>query len=260
MRQKSAWALGRLEVAAGRESVAALVKLLEDPDPVMRRTSAGALGDIGRPTAQPAVDMLLKAFRGDSDPSVKRAVLAALVNVVGPETKKAAAELTTALKQMRENKDVDIVELRDVAFALANIGGRDALPAVPVLTEGLSDADPAQRQQSSAALGNIGESAADAVPKLAEVLNNDKDADVRRNAALALGRIGPKAMSAVPNLIKALDPSEPDEVRRYAVEAIAYVGQDAAERACKDLIRIIKEDKAWRVRQAPYGAERCSGS
>ena len=115
----------------------------------MRRTSAGALGDIGRPTAQPAVDMLLKAFRGDSDPSVKRAVLAALVNVVGPETKKAAAELTTALKQMRENKEVVIVELRDVAFALANIGGRDALPAVPVLTEGLSDADPAQRQQSS---------------------------------------------------------------------------------------------------------------
>ena len=106
--------------------------------------------------------------------------------------------------------------------------------------------------RAARSLGGLGEYAADAVPKLGEVLNNDKDAEVRRNAALALGRIGPKAKSAVPNLIKALDPSEPDDVRRYAVEAIAYIGEkspDVIERALRDLIRVIREDKAWRVRQ-----------
>ncbi len=260
VRQNAAWALGQLGDAGGaRDAVPTLRRLLSksnEKDELVRRDAATALSDIGRSKGTPtqdeldAVNDLVKAFRTDDDKRVRRAALTALVNVARPENKAAAKELTAILNNMRaEGKSADIEQLYDVAYALGNIGGKDGQAALPVLLQGLDDPDPAQRQQSSASLGGLGEYAADAVPKLGEVLNNDKDADVRRNAALALGRIGPKAKSAVPNLVKALDPSEPDDVRRYAVEAIAYIGPEAAERALRDLFRVIRDDKAWRVRQ-----------
>lgn len=256
VRQNAAWALGRLR-SAGSDAVGPLTQKLSsavEPDPLVRRDVARAIGEIGRPASKPeadrAVNALVRAVRADSDPRVRREALTSLVNVVAPGDTNAAKELRNLLSQKPRSKNsAEIEERYDIAFALGNIGGRDGQAAVPVLVEGLSDPDPNMREKSAGSLANIGEFAGDAVGKLGQLLTEDLDPKVRRNCALALGKIGKRSIAALDNIKKALNPSEPDDVRRYAVEAIAYIGKEAAEKSKNELVRIIREDRAWRVRQ-----------
>jgi HEAT repeat protein len=241
VRQNAAWAVGRLGTELGKPAVPALARALQDADALVRRDTARALGDLG-PGAHAAVPAMVRCFnRREEDPAIRKTVLHALVRVLGPEDRAAAAELKSALTE----SDPEIV--RTAALALGCIGGSAGAPAVPVLCEILQDPESNNRAAAAAALARIGRDAAPAVPTLDKALA-DRSPVVRRNAALALARIGPKAEPAMPNLIRLLTPEQPDEVRLYAMEALAFIGP-AVEAVIPDLLRVLKDDSNWRVRQ-----------
>jgi HEAT repeat protein len=186
---------------------------------------------------------MLKCFnRKDETAAVRKTVLHALVNVVGPEDKAAVAELKPALA------DADPEIVRTAALALGSIGGQGAAPAVPALCEILKDPESNNRAVAAAALARIGPDAASAVAVLDRALA-DRSPVVRRNAALALSRIGPKAEAALPDLVRLLNAEQPDEVRLYAMEAVAFIGGPGLEAVVPDLLRVLKDDSNWRVRQ-----------
>jgi HEAT repeat protein len=242
VRQTAASALGRLGAELARPGVPALARALQDADAIVRRDTARALGEIG-PAARAAVPEMLKCFnRKDETPAVRKTILHALVNVVGPEDKAAVPDLKPALA----DSDPEIV--RTAALAMGSIGGPAAAPAVPVLCEILQNPEGDSRAVAAAALARIGPDAAAAVPALGKALA-DPTPVVRRNAALALARIGAKAEAAVPDLVRLLNAEQPHEVRLYAMEAIAYIGGPALDAAVPDLLRVLKNDSNWRVRQ-----------
>src|SRR5204862_24838 len=82
--QNAAWALGRIGPRLGRPAVTDLCQALSDRDPSVRRDVAGALGEM-QGEARSAAPLLLRRFRDDDDPTVRKSALTALVNVVGPE-------------------------------------------------------------------------------------------------------------------------------------------------------------------------------
>jgi HEAT repeat protein len=243
VRQNAAFALGQLEL--GAEALAtvlpALCKALaEDADALVRRDAALALGKIGR-DAHMGVKLLLDRSRNDSDVVVRRTALDVLVGVVTPEDKDIAVDL----KKLLKSGDAD--SQRSAALALANIGGSEAEPAVPLLCQSLKkDADLPSRRVAVAALLNIGPYAVEAVPHLMTALS-DSDTEVRRGAALCLARIGPDAREAIPTLLKMMQPGEPDEVRMFVAEALANIDPDEAE-VVKTLIRVLQERENWAVR------------
>jgi hypothetical protein len=87
--------------------------------------------------------------------------------------------------------------------AAADALGRIGQPAVPSLSDALSDPDPVVRLQSCRALAYMGAQAKDAVPALIQALN-DSEGGVREAAADALGQIGQPAAPAVPPLMQML--------------------------------------------------------
>lgn len=265
VRQNAAWALGKLGFDDVKPAVEALAERLTGPDsdPVVRRDSAGALADIDAgvrrkrasegtdPSAQTLANLLALSrsgkpalalsLKGETDPQVRKAVLSALVNLVGPDDTAAA----DAIRPLLRDRDADTS--RAAAFALGNVGGPKAEPAVPILREALKDKSAAVRSQAVGALSNIGPEAASAVPDLIRALT-DEEAEVRAGAARALARIGPKAEPAVSHLVKNLDLAQPPLVRRFACEALSRIGEGLKPYAA-DLIRVLKDDKDASVRQ-----------
>ena len=81
--------------------------------------------------------------------------------------------------------------------------GQIGTPAVPALSQALTDADPIVRIEACRALGFMGAKANDAVPALTLALNDAQEA-VQLEAAKALGDIGEAAGPAVPRLMEML--------------------------------------------------------
>jgi HEAT repeat protein len=254
VRENAAWALGQLRSHVSDDSMRALMKVLEkqeDNDALVRRDAATALGEIGRGRAHDAVLAVLKAGRFDKDYRVRRSALTALVRIVNPGDRIVAAGLKEEMKKLQEDKRSDPEMIRDIAFALGNIGGEDARPAIAILRDGLSDDDVEQRKLAAAALVNVGPDAFSVFDSLIKALH-DPEPDVRRNAALAISHMKGRAAAAIPELVRLLDPAQPSEVRLYASEAIAYIGREAPDKlvaVLPELSRAIREDKEWRVRQ-----------
>jgi HEAT repeat protein len=200
-----------------------------------------ALAEFGA-SARPAVPLLLARFKEDRDPLTRKTALTTLANLVGPGDQAIAKDLCAALG------DNDREVVRAAALALANIGGADAGAAVPALCEALHEGEVEARRQAAAALAHLGSEAASSVASLAQSLA-DGDAVVRRNAALALGRIGKKAELAVPMLARTLAANtEPDEIRMFAAEALWQISP-AIEPAVPTLLRLLKEESNYRLRQ-----------
>ena len=78
MRQNAAWALGKLGKAAGEDGVEQLRVLLKDDEPLVRRDAMHALGEIGNPTAHPAVATMLKTAGVEKAGVVRKAAVEAL--------------------------------------------------------------------------------------------------------------------------------------------------------------------------------------
>jgi HEAT repeat protein len=241
VKQRVAWALGRLGPAKAQTALGDMVLTLADPDAGVRREAAAALGQFGS-AAHSAISALVISFKQDRDLEVRKTAIRALVNVVNGNDTELARDLSPALK------DDDPEMAYSVALVLANIGGAAARSAVPVLCRTLQSSDVALRRESALAMARIGVEAAEGVTELTRALN-DVDPLVRRNAALALGRVGPKAGPSVPllmNLFSAHD--QPMEIRAAAGEALSRISP-AVESAIPALLKLLKEETDSRLKQ-----------
>ena len=79
--------LGKLGQEAGPDGVAQLRGLLKDGDPLVRRDAMYALGEVGNPTAHPAVSAMMQAAGTESSGVVRKAAVEALSKLVGPDDK-----------------------------------------------------------------------------------------------------------------------------------------------------------------------------
>jgi len=113
-------------------------------------------------------------------------------------------------------------DARARARAARTLGLVGARAAVPALTRGLADPEPAVRAQAALALASIGEAGA-AVPALRVTLR-DRDAWVREESARALGMLAAPDADLAGDLITALADATPG-VRRQAARALGRVAQ-----------------------------------
>lgn len=220
VREAIAFALGEIgrdSLLAGRDAdlVPLLAKTLKDPDPLVRRSAAFALGCLaeGADAALPA----LAAALGDDSAAVRQNAAWALGKLGAP----AVPALRQALK------DADGLVQRDAAASLNQVPPDAAKAALPELLEVCRVGNSQARRASlDVLLRVVGPDDKAAIPALQQALL-DTDLEVRRNAALALSNIGgPEAVPALNVLLDALRRGEP-ELRRQAAAAIRNLGPEA---------------------------------
>jgi HEAT repeat protein len=278
VREAIAFALGEiaresLAGAADPNLLPALIKALKDDEPLVRRSAAYALGNLGR-DAEPARDALeaaladakaevrqnvawalgklgasgvpaLRKALGDGDPLVKRDAANSLAGIEIAAVRPALGEL---LKLCGENNS----EVRRSALAaLVRIVGPEDTGAAASIRQALLDPDFEVRCNAALVLSNIGGKEAKAGLDVLLGALKKENVELRRQAAAAIHSIGPDAEKAVPALIQALrDPDE--ETRGNAALALGGIGQ-AAEKAVPALVELIasiKEHSKTRVNAA----------
>ncbi|HYT89525.1 MAG TPA: HEAT repeat domain-containing protein [Gemmataceae bacterium] len=252
VRRSAAFALGSIR-KADQPVLDALAAKLKDNDPAVRQNVAWALGRLGDKAA-PALKQALK----DGDPLVRRDAAKALDELSEDAAYQAIPELLACCG----NKDI---EERKAAYAsLVRLLGppddpEDAKEAMlrkdakAMMLKGLSD--PEIEIRRNAALGFAGLGGPDAVPAIPVLLdilrlksNDPNILNLRRSAALAFGSIGPAAKDAVPDLRTAL--SDPDEEIRHNA-AVSCIGlKKEAESLLPDLVKLLTNRKeSDRVRE-----------
>src|SRR5262249_27334642 len=147
-----------------------LARALDDPDEMLRRRAAVALGSLGAEARQ-AAPALVKAL-ADPSPAVRRWAAAA-VGELGPIAPQAIPALIGGLA------DDDARHRALSAAARVRMGGR----AVPRLVEALCHPDPTLRCHAPRILGRTGRP--EAVAALAGLVD-DPDPEVRAEVAAAL--------------------------------------------------------------------------
>jgi HEAT repeat protein len=235
VRQNAAWALGKL--GTGTKELAAR---LRDDNALVRRDAAQALGEIaksaGKKEASPAGNELIAMAVNERDGVVRKAALASLANLAGPEHAGSCHKLHKLLE------DTDPEARRAAAFALAGAGGEHLKKALPVFKEALADSDSKVQEMAAGALAKIGEAAAPAAEALANALKKADSPLTRRNCAIALGQLkancpeeGVMALAAAlkPKALKPEGPSfkDEEEVRHMAAEALSHIGHPANKAA-----------------------------
>jgi HEAT repeat protein len=206
--------LGRQPVdilaSIGKPAVKPLVAGLKSRDPLVRRQSAEALGEIGDSRAvEPLIDLL-----SDPDALIRRHAVKALGKIQDP---RAVGPLAGILSDSEEEWHVR----GGAAEALGRIGDPNAVES---LTTALMYRHWTVRSQSAKALGRIGDRRA--VEPLILALK-DRDAAVRGYAAEALGEIEDER--AIEPLRAALE-DEARGVRKRAEEALMrIIGEGCSE-------------------------------
>src|SRR5262245_23513015 len=223
VREASAFSIGEICSKArvwNADLVTGLTGLLKaDPDPLVRRSAAYALGCMGK--ALPAVQAALNAGLQDKEPAVRQNVAWALGRL-GDET---IAPLRKALK------DADPLVRRDAANSVTRLGAGVAADAIPELVECSAHKDVELRKAAIGALVRLTEFAkkeetAPAREALVKALK-DPSLEIRRNAALALAGLGgPDALPARDVLIDALQRGDLN-LRRQAALAFKNLGPEA---------------------------------
>ena len=116
----------------------------------------------------------------------------------------------------------DPVVRKEALRAIGKLHTRASLPSgvvVPLLLDGLADADPGVRMMSAIYLGIIHDEGEVVVPELIEMLH-DEDSEVRTASATALGSFGAEAEIAVPALQKAKGDPDEDVAREAGVSLV----------------------------------------
>lgn len=182
--------------------VAGLIRALHNRDPAVQYQAVEALGELANPVA---TDALMGALVGDQYSGIRWKAAEALARIGPP----AVPRLIMAL----ENPDEDV--RWKAAITLGEIGDpRGIVPLIGLL----SDQDRFVRSRATYALGLIGQPA---IPALSEALS-DGSVDIRRGIVAALGKIQDPA--AVRILIQTLaDPS--DAVRQDTITALNAEGE-----------------------------------
>jgi len=165
-----------------RTAVPALLKLLQDNDAGLRKTTIAALGLIG-PDARAAVPALARMFQ-ESDDMTRLSIVSALIRIGDPD-REAAGTLSKLAHELRGKRHVP------AAMALWLVYG-EPQPALDMLRTREDIVDWENFCIAADFLGTIGPEAKPAIPILVEAFN-DKREMIRECAAKALQRIDPKA-------------------------------------------------------------------
>jgi HEAT repeat protein len=176
-------------------TVKAVIEVLKDRDPEVRKRAVFVLGLFGDEIAIPS---LIDRVKKDPEREV-RIYSATSLAWFAKIAKEAIPTLVDGLKR-RDNE-----EAARYAWALAQIG-RDAVPS---LIKTIQDPKLVHLYIELAdGLGTIGPDACEATGALAVLLQSE-DEDLRQRVAWALGQIGPKAKSSLPGLSLAAKNSSP---------------------------------------------------
>ena len=218
------------------EAVPLLVGRLANYVPADRRnllplTEMSALSVCGPETAPAAPFLAQYVDQGGADKAIRA------LRATGPA---AVVALPQLLPILRSN-DEKSLQLRPGIFAiLAGLGTNGAV-ALPLLTNGLSDANPCVRSLAAAGLARITGDVEFAVPRLIKELEHGGPTGEtltiqtsghliglhhRQLSARLLGEFGEKATNALPNLKKAVNGSE-RWLHPCAAEAIWKISKDA---------------------------------
>jgi HEAT repeat protein len=229
VRRSAAYALGCLG-SDGAAGLPALMASLKDTNPVVRQNAAWALGKLGAG----GIPGLQKALR-DEDRLVKRDAAAALGS-------QDPVSVRPALPDLFELCKMNDSEARRAALGvLIRVVGPQDEQGVTAVQAALADPDEEVKNFAALTLSNVGgpESAV-AVPQLIKAMGSP-DVELRRQAAAGIRNIGPAAQKAVPELIRALrDPDE--ELRGNAALALGGIGP-GAEAAYPLLVQMIENPK-----------------
>jgi HEAT repeat protein len=193
-----ATAAGAVVFLPQNEAAAALLSLLDDKRPFVRREAAYALGQVGNSSATGRLRRLLDS---DRDPEVRSAAAIALGNIADPSA------IDSLLQVLRKAPDEDNEFLRRSAarsigqiFDVHHGGDTYTLTPQNFLPPKFKDLGSDQPQQA------VGISSV--VPLLSQVLENPKEADdTRREAAYALGAVRhPASATLLRSYIDSPDP------------------------------------------------------
>lgn len=202
-REGAARALGRLPGGA----CDLLAGLLDDDGAAVRRAAAEGIARCPGPGAAARVE---RALRGETDPAVRPALVAALGATGGADAVEPLARLA------REGDPA-------ARFAAVRALGRTGAPgALPPLLEALAGGDPALEVAALSALGELGDPRG-ASPVEARLEEDDRE--VRRAAAAALRRLAPPA--AAGRLVRALDDGD-WRIRLAAARTLGRLGDPEA--------------------------------
>lgn len=238
------------------ETIAPLIKVLQDKDMECACSIAIAFGEVGV-DAIPAIRSLLK-----SDDERIAGLAAYAIGYVSRASRShrcyqrndSIRECASLATRLLKSKDVTIRRLVSRAFLLIS---RDAEPAIDRLAESLSDADVEVRVNCAMTLGVIGAPAGAVASRIVKALD-DKAFPVRLEVVRALGEIGKPLDVVVPALIRGLKDEEPS-VRWYAANSLGELKEEA--RDALPALRALRHDPEMQVRnRAERAMRRISGT
>jgi HEAT repeat protein len=225
-------------------AVPELTQALKDDDASVRRNSARALAEIGKP-ANTALSNL-QALLQDGDLAVRMSAAEAWL--------RAGGEVGLALPVLEKTATQDSKDLRlQTGLALARVGKSHPQEVSPLLSTLLHDEEQSVRFYTTLAIYDLGPKAKGLIPALLANLK-DKDRHVRGGAAWALGRIGSNEDRVVDGLVELLKNDPEAMVRSDAAYALGYIhalqAKPALEQALQDpdaLVRTGAKDALERV-------------
>jgi HEAT repeat protein len=203
--RKQAWAIKSRLPAGLRRRILGGVKPLEAA--LLRAAAARSLGAIG-PDAKPALPVLTHALR-DKEAQVSLDAATALAHL-GPAS---VPELINALNDKGAPPSVRHM----AAYALGEIGPGSE-PAIPALTQSLSDDNEYVRSSATYALRKIGEPARRAI---LDIISNGRGT-ARQAAAKALMGFNPPFQEAIPLLLATMTDDLPG-ARAQAIETLVSI-------------------------------------
>ena len=175
VRQYSAWALGEIGEEINTDAALALVSVLEDEHPDVKKSAAKALGNVG--IRKPMIPLLIEGLRLGKAQS-RRAVADVLIHL---ESQPVYPALIKALD------DPDPEVRQSAVAALGELGNRKALPRFRKSV--LSDRNIGVRAEAAYRLGKLGD--AEDIPFLEKAAKQDPTPTVHLWTTWALNNIRP---------------------------------------------------------------------
>ncbi|HJZ59714.1 MAG TPA: HEAT repeat domain-containing protein, partial [Gemmataceae bacterium] len=232
--------VGALEPDDVAKAVPELAKLVNDPEPLIRRRVGAVLEKLG-PAAGPAAAALGKQIQSELDEVARDQYVDALI-AMGPGAKPAAAVLV----QLIDEPDLaQSMRLRVIAAAAVADPASPAVASAVVKASG--DRDEAVRAAAASAIGKLNPLPADALAVLIKLAKSDPRYPPRLAAVRALAEAGPRAKAARADL-ETLTKGTMPGVALWAKVALAAVDGDV--RTATGVIRAGLSDADGQVREA----------